>query len=40
MREFESGARIGYAGAMAEELVPLGDAELLDLAHFLAHQPR
>ena len=40
MREFKSGARIGYAGAMAEELVPLNDAELLDLAHFLAHQPR
>ncbi len=40
MREFKSGARIGYAGAMAEELVPLNDAELLDLAHFLSHQPR
>ena len=39
MREFKRGARIGYAGAMAEELVPLGDAELLDLAHYLAHLP-
>ena len=40
MREYKSGARIGYAGAMAEELVPLGDADLIDLAHFLSHAPR
>ena len=40
MREYKSGARIGYAGAMAEELVPLGDADLIDLAHFLSHSPR
>jgi len=37
MREYKRGARIGYAGAMAEELVPLSDADLLDLAHFLSH---
>ena len=28
MREFKSGARIGYAGAMAEELVRLSDDDL------------
>jgi cytochrome c553 len=40
MREYRSGARIGYGGAMAEELVTLSDGDLLDLAHFLAHLPR
>lgn len=39
MREYKSGARIGYGGAMAEELVPLSDEDLQDLAHFLAHLP-
>jgi cytochrome c553 len=37
MREYKSGARIGYAGAMATELQPLGDDELRDLAHFFSH---
>ena len=40
MREFKSGARIGYAGAMAEELVRLSDDDLRALAHFLSHLPR
>ena len=40
MREFKSGARIGYAGAMAEELVRLSDDDLRALAHFLNHFPR
>src|SRR5262249_61378092 len=40
MREFKSGARIGYAGAMAEELVRLSDDDLRALAHFLSYLPR
>jgi len=39
MREYKAGTRIGYAGAMAEELRPLGDADLLDLAHYLSRLP-
>jgi cytochrome c553 len=39
MREYRSGARIGYGGAMATELVGLSDADLADLAHFLARLP-
>ena len=37
MREYRSGARLGYGGAMAQELAGLGDQDLVDLAHFLAH---
>jgi cytochrome c553 len=40
MREFKRGTRIGYGGTMTQELVPLTDADLVDLAHFLAHAPR
>jgi cytochrome c553 len=40
MREYTSGARIGYGGAMAEELHGLSDDDLQDLAHFFAHLPR
>jgi len=40
MREYKTGARIGYAGAMAVELRDLTDGDLEDLAHFLAHLPR
>jgi cytochrome c553 len=39
MREYRRGARIGYGGAMAQELVGLSDGDLQDLAHFLAHVP-
>jgi cytochrome c553 len=39
MREYRSGARIGYGGAMAEELVGLSDDDLQDLAHFFAYFP-
>jgi len=39
MREYKSGARIGYAGAMAVELRDLTDADLVALAHFLSHFP-
>lgn len=40
MREYRSGARIGYAGAMAVELHELTDADLDALAHYLSHLPR
>jgi cytochrome c553 len=40
MREYKSGARLGYGGAMSQELAGLSDAELADLAHFFAHLPR
>jgi len=40
MREFKHATRIGYGGAMTQELVPLTDADLVDLAHYLAHVPR
>ena len=38
MREYKSGTRLGYGGAMAQELAGLSDQDLIDLAHFLAHQ--
>lgn len=37
LREFKSGARIGYGGAMAEVLAGVDAAALPDLAHYLAH---
>jgi cytochrome c553 len=40
MREYKSGARLGYGGAMAQELAGLADQDLVDLAHFLAHLGR
>lgn len=40
MREYHSGARIGYGGTMLEELKGLSEGELRDLAHFFAHLPR
>ena len=40
MREYKAGTRIGYAGAMAVELRELTEADLEDLAHFLADLPR
>jgi cytochrome c553 len=40
MREYKSGSRIGYAGAMATELQRLSDDDLQDLAHFFAYLPR
>jgi cytochrome c553 len=38
MRDYKSGARLGYGGAMAQELAGLSDGDLVDLAHFLSHQ--
>lgn len=37
LRGFKAGTRIGYGGAMAQELTGLADGDLLDLAHFPAH---
>lgn len=37
MREFRSGARLGYGAAMTQELVGLSDDDLAALAHFLAY---
>ena len=37
MREYKSGARLGYGGAMAQELSELTDQDLIDLAHYLSH---
>jgi len=40
LRDYKSGARIGYGNAaMAEVVTGLADADLADLAHFLAHFP-
>jgi cytochrome c553 len=35
MREYKSNTRRGYDAAMADVMVPLTDADILDLAHFL-----
>jgi cytochrome c553 len=40
MREFRAGTRIGYGGTMIQELIGLTDAELEDLAHYLARLPK
>ena len=37
LREYKSNARRGYDAFMAEVLYPVTDADILDLAHFLAH---
>lgn len=39
LREFKSGARLGYGGAMAEVLAGVDAADLPDLAHYLAYLP-
>jgi hypothetical protein len=37
MREYQSGARLGYGGAMAQELAGLTDQDPIELAHYLSH---
>lgn len=37
LRDFKSGKRIGYGGAMADVLAGLEEADLTNLAHYLAH---
>jgi len=39
LREFKSGARLGYTSAMAEVLVPASGEDLSDVAHYLAYLP-
>ena len=39
LRDYKSGKRLGYGGAMASELAELKDPDLVDLAHFLAYLP-
>jgi cytochrome c553 len=38
LREYKSNARRGYDAAMADVLYAVTDADVLDLAHFLARQ--
>jgi cytochrome c553 len=37
LRDYKSGARHGYEPTMAETLQTVGDAELVELAYYLAH---
>jgi cytochrome c553 len=39
LRDYKRRVRIGYGPAMATVLTGLGDADLVDLAHFLAYFP-
>jgi cytochrome c553 len=37
LRDYKSNARRGYDASMADVMQPVSDADILDLAHFLAH---
>ncbi|WP_207484030.1 c-type cytochrome [Arenibaculum pallidiluteum] len=37
LAEYKSGRRIGHGASMPEVVAPLSEADLADLAHFLAH---
>jgi cytochrome c553 len=37
LRDYKSGARRGYDATMAEVLQPIGDAQSVDFAYYLAH---
>ena len=37
LREYKSNTRHGYDATMAEVLAPVGDAQIADLAYFIAH---
>ena len=39
LRDYKSGARLPYGRGMEEIVALLGDAEMQDLAHYLAHLP-
>jgi cytochrome c553 len=39
LREYKSNARRGYDASMADVMYAVTDADILDLAHFLAHLP-
>jgi cytochrome c553 len=36
LRDYKSNTRQGYDGVMAEVLAPITDAQILDLAYYLA----
>jgi len=36
LREYKSNTRRGYDASMADVMYPITDADILDLAHFLA----
>jgi cytochrome c553 len=36
LREYKDNTRHGYDGVMAEVLAPIGDAQIVDLAHYIA----
>ena len=38
LREYKNNARRAYDAAMADVMYPISDADILDLAHFLAHR--
>jgi cytochrome c553 len=39
LREYKSNARAGYDGTMSEVLQPISDAQIAELAYYLAHLP-
>src|SRR6266478_7439867 len=39
LREYKTGARHGYDATMAEVLQPISDAQIVELAYYLAHVP-
>jgi cytochrome c553 len=39
MKEYKSNTRHGYDGSMAEVLQPISEAEISDLAYYIARQP-
>jgi cytochrome c553 len=39
LRDYKSGARVGYEPTMLDVVRPLDDGQLQDLAHLLAHTP-
>jgi cytochrome c553 len=40
LREYKNNTRAGYDGTMSEVLQPVSDAEITELAYYLAHQPQ
>ena len=39
MKEYKTNTRRGYDGSMAEVLQPVSEAEIHDLAYYIARQP-
>jgi cytochrome c553 len=40
LREYKNNSRAGYDGTMSEVLQPITDAQITELAYYLAHQPQ